>query len=57
MIKAQVLRQLAMAYDDAAGDCDRVMREALAHPDAAEGAASFVERRPPRFSRWPAAGE
>ena len=26
--------------------------EALAHPDAKEGTASFLERRPPRFARW-----
>jgi hypothetical protein len=29
------------------------MSEALAHPDAAEGAASFVQRRPPNFAKWP----
>ena len=30
------------------------MGEALAHPDAAEGAASFVEKRAPKFAPWPA---
>jgi enoyl-CoA hydratase/carnithine racemase len=54
VIKAQVHRHLAMSFDDAVLDAEALMGEALAHPDAAEGAASFVERRPPRFASWPA---
>lgn len=52
VIKAQVHRHLAMAFDDAARECDALMKEALRHPDAAEGAASFIERRAPRFAAW-----
>ena len=31
---------------------DELMKQALRHPDAAEGVASFVERRAPRFKRY-----
>jgi enoyl-CoA hydratase/carnithine racemase len=53
VIKAQVHAQLAMTFDEAAAETLTVMNEALAHPDAAEGAGSFVERRPPGFAKWP----
>ena len=53
VMKAQVHRQLAMSFDEGAADTAPLMGEALAHPDAAEGAASFVERRPPRFAPLP----
>ena len=54
VMKAQVLAALAQSFDEAAADTAGVMAKALAHPDAAEGAASFVERRGPRFAPWPA---
>jgi enoyl-CoA hydratase/carnithine racemase len=52
VMKAEVHRHLAMPFDEAARDADRLMAEALSHPDAAEGAAAFLERRPPRFADW-----
>jgi len=55
VIKTQVHRQLALDFDAAAAETEKVMGEALGHPDAAEGAASFVERRGPRFAPWPEA--
>jgi enoyl-CoA hydratase/carnithine racemase len=53
VMKAQVHAHLGMTFDAAAAETLTVMGEALAHPDAAEGAASFVERRPPAFAPWP----
>jgi enoyl-CoA hydratase/carnithine racemase len=53
VIKAQVLGHQALSYDDAARETEAHIAEALAHPDAAEGAASFVQRRPPAFAPWP----
>lgn len=52
VIKSQLQRHLHTSFDDAAVESDALMHEALRHPDAAEGAASFVERRPPRFADW-----
>jgi hypothetical protein len=37
---------------EAAWDADKRMWQALAHSDAKEGVASFVERRAPRFAAW-----
>ena len=51
-IKAQVHRHLECGFDQAALESDALMGEALRHPDAAEGAKSFIERRPPRFAAW-----
>jgi enoyl-CoA hydratase/carnithine racemase len=53
VIKSQVLRHVATTFDDAATETEVLIAQALARPDAAEGAASFVERRPPRFAPWP----
>jgi enoyl-CoA hydratase/carnithine racemase len=50
--KAQVYRQLSASLTDAARDTDALLRESLGHPDAKEGAASFFERRPPKFAAW-----
>ena len=52
VIKAQVYRGLSWSLEEACDDADREMRAALAHPDAKEGAASFLERRLPRFPPW-----
>jgi enoyl-CoA hydratase/carnithine racemase len=52
VIKVQVQRHLAVPYDDAALESEALMAEALKHPDATEGAMSFVERRPSRFAAW-----
>jgi len=54
VMKAQVHADLARGFDEGARHTERVMGEALAHPDAAEGAASFVEKRAPKFAPWPA---
>jgi len=51
-IKAQVHRHLSMTFDEAAIESEALMIEALKHPDAIEGAASFIERRAPNFSTW-----
>jgi enoyl-CoA hydratase/carnithine racemase len=51
-IKSEVYRHLSMPLAEAAWDADAIMQKALAHADAQEGVASFVERRPPRFARW-----
>ena len=54
VMKSQVLAALDQSFDEAAADTAEVMAKALSYPDAAEGAASFVERRGPRFAPWPA---
>lgn len=54
-MKAQVYRDLERPFEEAALDAARQMAVALKHPDAAEGALSFLERRAPRFT--PYAGE
>ena len=51
VIKSEVYRHWSLAMEPAFRDADDLMRAALKHPDAAEGVASFVERRPPRFRR------
>jgi enoyl-CoA hydratase/carnithine racemase len=52
VIKAEAHRHLETDFLAAARDAERLMAEALAHPDATEGAQSFLERRPPRFAPW-----
>ena len=49
-IKRQVYDHWAQDFLAASVQSERLMQEALAHPDAAEGARSFMERRPPRFA-------
>ena len=51
VIKSEVYRHWSLAMDAAFRDADSLMNAALKHPDAAEGVASFVERRPPHFQR------
>lgn len=52
VIKAQVYRHAVQDMAEAFWDIDRLMRESLAHPDAREGALSFIERRAPNFTPW-----
>jgi enoyl-CoA hydratase/carnithine racemase len=52
VIKEQVYRHLALPLDAACRESERLMLEALAHPDATEGAAALLERRAPRFAPW-----
>jgi enoyl-CoA hydratase/carnithine racemase len=53
VIKAQVHADLQRSFDEGAAETVKAMGEALGHSDATEGAASFVQRRPPAFARWP----
>src|SRR5215472_8730718 len=50
VIKSQIYRHLSLPLTEAARDADKLMWQALAHSDAKEGVASFVERRAPRFA-------
>jgi len=52
VIKAQVYGHLSLGMEAAIRHSDKIMNESLTHPDATEGVASFVERRPPRFQPW-----
>lgn len=52
VIKSQVYRHLSEGADVALQDSERLMREALAHPDATEGAMALIERRAPKFAAW-----
>jgi len=51
-IKRQVYSHLSAAFEAAAHETDALVRQSVTHPDAKEGATSFVERRPPLFSPW-----
>lgn len=53
-IKRQVYEALQQSLGDALEDADRLMLESFTAPDFAEGVASFLERRDPRFA--PVAG-
>jgi enoyl-CoA hydratase/carnithine racemase len=50
VIKRQVLRHVDLPLDEALAESNALLAESLRRPDVAEGAASFVERRPPRFA-------
>jgi enoyl-CoA hydratase/carnithine racemase len=45
----QVLHHLDLPLDEAVAESNALMADSLRRPDFAEGVASFVERRPPRF--------
>jgi enoyl-CoA hydratase/carnithine racemase len=49
VIKEQVGRHLDVDFATAVRESDALMHAALVGPDVKEGAASFMERRPPRF--------
>jgi enoyl-CoA hydratase/carnithine racemase len=52
VIKSQIYRHWSLAMEDALAEADGLMKQALSHPDAAEGVASFIERRAPRFQPY-----
>ena len=51
-MKALVHRGWSAPIDVALREVDAEMDDALSHPDAAEGVASFLQRRPPAFRPW-----
>lgn len=51
VMKSQVWRNLADSLGDAEQDSFRLMVESFDRPDFREGVQSFLEKRPPRFSR------
>ncbi len=55
LMKQQVLRGWSQPIDVALREVDADMQASLGHPDASEGVAAFLERRPPQFAPWPPA--
>jgi enoyl-CoA hydratase/carnithine racemase len=51
-MKQQVYDGLSATMIDNSWSTFDVQEASLSHPDAAEGVASFLERRPPKFARW-----
>jgi enoyl-CoA hydratase/carnithine racemase len=51
IMKRQVYEQLTAALGPSEREARRLMVESFGRPDFKEGVASFVEKRPPRFSR------
>jgi enoyl-CoA hydratase/carnithine racemase len=51
-MKQEVYRGWSAPIDVALREIQSDIQVSLAHPDAAEGVASFVERRPPQFAPW-----
>jgi enoyl-CoA hydratase/carnithine racemase len=51
-MKKEVYRGWSAPIDVALREIDADIQQSLAHPDAAEGVASFVERRAPQFAPW-----
>jgi enoyl-CoA hydratase/carnithine racemase len=51
VMKQQVYRHLMLPLGEAMRDANRLMAESGRRPDFKEGVASFLERRPPKFTR------
>lgn len=51
--KQQVYGDLDRDLAEALHATDRLIRDTVDDPDTREGVASLIERRPPRFARWP----
>jgi enoyl-CoA hydratase/carnithine racemase len=52
-MKRQVYGDLDRGLEESVTDANRLMLDSFSHPDFAEGVASFVERRDPRFEPLP----
>jgi enoyl-CoA hydratase/carnithine racemase len=52
VMKQEVYRGWSAPIDVALREVESDIQKSLAHPDSAEGVASFVERRPPKFAPW-----
>jgi enoyl-CoA hydratase/carnithine racemase len=50
LIKREVYAHLARSEDEAEAEALQLMLESFQRPDFVEGVASFVEKRPPRFT-------
>ena len=50
-MKQQVYRHLNMTLGEAMNETNRLMAESLTRPDFKEGVTSFIEKRPPQFTR------
>jgi enoyl-CoA hydratase/carnithine racemase len=51
IMKRQVWEHLTVSFDQAQQDAIRLMGESFDRPDFREGVKSFLEKRPPRFTR------
>ena len=51
VIKQQVYRHLFASLGDAARESIELMAESLKRPDFPEGVLSYIEKRPPKFTR------
>jgi enoyl-CoA hydratase/carnithine racemase len=49
LMKQQLYGDYEHNLSDSLAEANRLMSESFSHPDFAEGVASFLERRPPRF--------
>jgi enoyl-CoA hydratase/carnithine racemase len=51
VMKQQIYRHLNMSLGDAMKETNKLMAESLVKDDFAEGVKSFMEKRPPLFSK------